>query len=1346
MARTAPVPNLPPIPGMCPSIAVLAGGGDGGGGGGNGADNGNGNGPGDGSGEGEAAAGDGSGTGNCGEGGQGSCTNCADGTAAGDPVDIGSGNTFTMPNLDVVLPGPVALHWSRSYSAKHRRKDVGLGYGWSFTFGWSLEVRRASVRLSTGSGSQVDFPGELRPGEESPRIGGFILQREAAGSYRVVGESHFIHTFEARPGNQDQHRLLSVAHESGNGFRLEYKSDGSLARVLDAAGRWIDVGSDSRGHITTLSVADPTTGRRIVFASFVYDDYKLVAHTDADGATTRYGYDETHRLTLLEYANGLRFHYRYDGQDRCVETWGEAEGLDEVLDSDLPTTLVDGETKARGIFHNVLVFGEGGYSEAFDSVRSVRVFSDEKGRITKGVGARGGVSNRERDEFGRLVRHIDPAGATTLFQWDDHNRLVGTIDPLGHRELYVRDANGYPIQTIDRAGGLIDATRDARGNATEIVDQAGRLTKYKFDDRNLLTEVVGPNGGTTRYRTDAHGNIIERTLPDGSRWQWTWDYFGRPVTRVDPRGGVTRTLYSDAGNVLKIVEPDGRTVDYSYDRMGSCTSISINGSTTRFDLGGLRWRIKETYPDGSSVRYRFNREGWCTRITNKVGEEARFEYNASGQATKVELFDGTVRHNRWDAMNHLSAYNDGAGWVTLERDVTGKVVSCTYPDGTTETVEYDAMEMPIAWKGPGGSLRVVRDSLGRITRESVTASGLTTEVLTSYGSDGAPRSLQTSLGYEERTERDVVGRRTSVRLNDKEVTFEYEPLGLETARVLPEGGRIETEWDVAPRVRSRTLRRRTGPARISQDEPQWVGKQGSSNEVVTRFTYDAADNIVGVWDPEEEVTLSYDRGQHLVSRESTKSSQEKFFVDAAGRYREADLPREVAQGGRVTRRGHVTYTWNDRGQLTRKSDVDGRPTDFLWDAQGRLAKVVAGPREVHFAYDPLGRRTTRTSYLRVGAKRRRDSHVRFVWNGDKLVHEYHEVGQSKANRKRVRITYAGDGRHSVFAERVDRLDGDAVALGEWAFHVQDAAGAPTRLASASGTTLARLDRSALGRMRSDGKFTTNVRLQGQLEDDETGLHYNRHRYYDPELGTFINRDPIGPRGGLELYSFAPNPIGFADPLGLQHECTCRLVTSGHPNGVGPTGSTVPRNGEATPGFTSGFGSVGAANFIPGMEGSTAPPRRTQNDTQANSHTEMHATEWAEHHLDANELEGSTMHLGGQHPPCAMCSRRMQRFAANHGATVEYNWPVNNRLQYDGREDDNGESDPRPRAIHHQGNAIGADARELEAANQTTAYSRRRARERGDDDGTDAHRTVYERQMAARAATPPAGNHVDDTWP
>ncbi|WP_437485382.1 DUF6531 domain-containing protein [Sorangium sp. So ce1014] len=129
MARTAPVPNIPAIPGMNPGVFILGGGGAGGGGNGRG---GSGSGSGQGAGGtngGNGANGGGPGANGCGPGSGGGCMNPAHGgnggTHAGDPVDPVTGRVYTLPQTDLVLTGPMVFELRRSYSSFARERDVG---------------------------------------------------------------------------------------------------------------------------------------------------------------------------------------------------------------------------------------------------------------------------------------------------------------------------------------------------------------------------------------------------------------------------------------------------------------------------------------------------------------------------------------------------------------------------------------------------------------------------------------------------------------------------------------------------------------------------------------------------------------------------------------------------------------------------------------------------------------------------------------------------------------------------------------------------------------------------------------------------------------------------------------------------------------------------------------------------------------------------------------------------------------------------------------------------------------------------------------------------------------------
>ena len=84
------------------------------------------------------------------------------------------------------------------------------------------------------------------------------------------------------------------------------------------------------------------------------------------------------------------------------------------------------------------------------------------------------------------------------------------------------------------------------------------------------------------------------------------------------------------------------------------------------------------------------------------------------------------------------------------------------------------------------------------------------------------------------------------------------------------------------------------------------------------------------------------------------------------------------------------------------------------------------------------------------------------------------------------------------------------------------------------------------RWYSPDKTEQNLRFAGQYYDQETGLHYNTLRYYDPNCGRFTQQDPIGLAGGINLYQYAPNTLSWIDPWGLK--CSTEQLAKNRNNG------------------------------------------------------------------------------------------------------------------------------------------------------------------------------------------------------
>jgi len=103
------------------------------------------------------------------------------------------------------------------------------------------------------------------------------------------------------------------------------------------------------------------------------------------------------------------------------------------------------------------------------------------------------------------------------------------------------------------------------------------------------------------------------------------------------------------------------------------------------------------------------------------------------------------------------------------------------------------------------------------------------------------------------------------------------------------------------------------------------------------------------------------------------------------------------------------------------------------------------------------------------------------------------------------------------------------------YHYQlDHLGTPQELTTPEGEIVWSAHYRAYGEIsRLDvGKIENRLRFQGQYFDEESGLHYNRHRYYNPDIGRYLTPDPVKLAGGINGYQYVPNPTGWVDPLGL----------------------------------------------------------------------------------------------------------------------------------------------------------------------------------------------------------------------
>ncbi len=261
---------------------------------------------------------------------------------------------------------------------------------------------------------------------------------------------------------------------------------------------------------------------------------------------------------------------------------------------------------------------------------------------------------------------------------------------------------------------------------------------------------------------------------------------------------------------------------------------------------------------------------------------------------------------------------------------------------------------------------------------------------------------------------------------------------------------------------------------------------------------------------------------------------------------------------RVTELNGIRWQYDIHGRTTEKGDGQTR-WRYRYDGEHRLTDVISEPRDrnkprtkVSFRYDPLGRRISKTrQQLLQGRPSGKAVTTRFVWEGYRLLQEIHDD---------TPLTYVYSDSQSY--EPLARIDGVESPEIFW-FHCA-ANGTPELLTDVEGQKTWEGVNSPWGKLLRESNqripvVEQNLRMQGQYLDRETGLHYNLFRYYDPDSGRFTQHDPIGLAGGINLYQYAPNALGWVDPLGLSRRCKTDKKPNKPDFYVGPAGpsATMP---------------------------------------------------------------------------------------------------------------------------------------------------------------------------------------------
>ena len=830
---------------------------------------------------------------------------------------------------------------------------------------------------------------------------------------------------------------------------------------------------------------------------FTYDAEhagRMVAHHYAGRPESRYRYDDTGRVTEQVNPEGLDYRFEY-GQDRVTIT--DSLNRREVL-------YTEGEGGLKRVVKKEHADGSITRSE-YDEAGRLKAQTDAAGRRTE---------YRLHMASGKLTSVILPDGRTVRYGYNNQLQLTSVTYPDGLRRSRKYDRQGRLAEEVSRNGNITrwfyDSSRSGLPCAVE--DGTGvrrRITRNRYGQLQAFTDC---SGYTTRYEYDRYGQRTAVHREEGISTYSSYNPRGQLVSQKDAQGRETRYEYSATGQLIRS-EDEGQVTQWYYDDAGRITHRTVNGDPAE--------------------QWQYDDHGWLTEISHL----------SEGHRVAV--------HYGYDDKGRLTGERQ-----TVENPETGEMLwehetKHAYSEqGLATRQEPDGLP-PVEWLTYGSGY-LAGMKLGGTPLVEYTRDRLHRETARSFGGAGS------TAGYEQATAYTLTGQLRSRYLNLPQLDREYtwndngqlvRISGPQESRKYrySDTGRLTGVHTTAANL-DIDIPYATDPAGNRLPDPELHPDSTFTAWPDNRITEDAhyvyrydeygrlaekTDRIPeGVIRMHDERThhYHYDSQHRLVFytriQHGEPQVESRYLYDPLGR----------RTGKRVWRRERDLTGWMS---LSRKPEE----TWYGWDGD-RLTTVQTGTTRIQTVYQP----GSFTPLIRIETENGEQAKARHrslaeVLQEDTGVTLPAELSVMLGRLERELRAGAVSAESEAWLQQCGltaeqmKNQMEAEYIPERTLHLYhcDHRGLPQALISPEGETAWQGEYDEWGNLlgeTSAQQLQQPYRLPGQQYDEESGLYYNRNRYYDPLQGRYITQDPIGLRGAWNLYQYPLNPTTKIDPLGL----------------------------------------------------------------------------------------------------------------------------------------------------------------------------------------------------------------------
>ena len=993
-----------------------------------------------------------------------------------DPVNVITG-AMVVNTKDFELPGPIPLIWQRNwYSDSRLISHLGYGANCNFEMGLKItEKKQISVFLTDGRLAVFPY---LLPGDEFFNYRKTLLLRRETDHFSLFDpKTRYYYLFYPSENGYSQYKLTTICNKQGHKILVKYDRRGYLSKITDSVGRELDVTTNSTGRITQVALGDHT------LVQYRYNnDNDLTEVIDAAGQGTCMFYQD-HLMVQRTDRNKNSFYWKYERNKagaRVTETWGDGNVL-----------------YGRFEYHD-----DERYNVVTDSLgNAVEYHYDERKQCTKTVYADDTETIREYNEQSELVREIDEEGRITSYTYNDRSQLTGVERADGSTVEFEYDDFGRLISQTNPEGASKQWVYNDDDTLHISIDENGIETIYSYNDENKQVKTVtNALGDIINLDYDTDGNLIQVSLPDGSSSSWDYDSRGNCTSAVNPLGAVRRYQYDSLNRLVKANLADGNEIQLEYNSYDDVVRAKDKQTEVLFEytiLGSLKSRMQ----CGRKVEFKYNTEEQLESVINEKGEIYQFERDIKGNISKEVGYDGVTREYERDFSGLLQEVKrPGDRFTRYQHDLLGNIIRVDYHDGTWDTFGYNKNSELVEAKNQHTALKFERNPAGQIIKEWQDNKWIANE----YDKLGHRIQISSSLGAKIDKERNQMGRTSTIRASqagafDWTTHIKYNELGQEIERLLP--GDVLSRWQyntIGKPTQNRIQRNKLDIRRRKYDWGMGTQLNKVTNELAggcVIYGYDEFSNLV--YSRDDDFSFIYRNIDEVGNIYETKDKSDRVYSPGC-RLEQMSVNAKKME-----------FAYDPEGNLIRKTEANGNTWKFEYLGNGMLSKsILSDGTEVEFKYDPLGRRIEKRTPKKIKS---------FVWDGNNSLHE--------CEGEEI-VTWVYENGFVPMAKIT--IDGNYSI-------VSDYLGTPVEAYDANGECIWSAELDIYGRVKENMGDINFIpfRYQGQYYDAETELYYNRFRYYDPEIGQYTQKDPIGLLGNnLTLYGYAIDPNCWIDPLGL----------------------------------------------------------------------------------------------------------------------------------------------------------------------------------------------------------------------